>query len=67
MEEIEELMQQLRKARETYKEEGEEDPVPIINLEKKLREATERVKSKNPDSNDDLQELFKKYLGEKHD
>lgn len=61
MDEIEELMKSLRKAREDYKESGEDDPTPIINAEKKLRDASESI---DPDKSEQLSQIRKKYLGE---
>ena len=61
MDEIEILMKELRKAREDYKDSGEDDPTPIINAEKKLRDASEKI---SPDQSEQLDQLRKKYLGE---
>jgi hypothetical protein len=59
MDEIENLLKSLRKAREDYKESGEEDPIPVINAEKKLKDATDSA-----GQSEALKQLYKKYLGE---
>jgi hypothetical protein len=65
---IEQIMQKLRDARNDYEgqKESDKDPTTIINLEKKLRDAEDSLKHSNEDDLDesDLEELKKKYLGE---